>query len=77
MQKHVNDVSNFFIVLFVGATIGRPRTCNARPYTGFKKPYAARLICLLPQLQLQRRQSTNYGVVTRADESHHLYVKEA
>ena len=45
MEKTPKWCVQLFVFDFVGACIARPRATDGRPYTGFKKPYAARIIC--------------------------------
>ena len=58
VQKHVNDVSNFFIDLFVGACIARPRTTDGRPYGNPKALINQELLACLFDSNCNRNSHT-------------------
>ncbi len=72
--KTQNDVSNFY---FVGAFIERPRATNGRPYEALKGLINQGLLACFLDSNSYGYGHTNHGVVTCADETHHLFGQTA
>ena len=62
------------MITFVGAFFERPRANAVRPYECSKVLIYQGLLACLFDRNGNRNGHTNHGVVTCADQTHHLYV---